>query len=585
MSTILTYSPIPQQNPVEIPERTHLSSFFWFSWPLLLLLLIVSPIRAVGQESITKTVVADGTHYNSNPWMIIDPLGRIQVFYRQGTMNTNSSSDLFKRAVSTDNGTTWTISTFTAPSAPAGNYPNWCHVTLMSNGIVAASAVMYNIGGGAPLDHVYFQTSNDYGDTWSGWTEIPYTPFYLGSSSHGPVASSMMEGKNGEILMCVEGLLSSSDTRTSVVLYRSYDLGATWTFSTIATNPTVRNYNETKLQYISGGTNGELIAFIRSDSLMYRATSMDDGNTWTTPVADNPSNYLPGFPDVLIVNDVTHLWYRSTVGTGGAGDTSEAISYDYGVTWSPHYTVYDGRYEYSQTITQGNTAISAIAVSTVNGGNGTVANVYLLTWTPLSLSGVVSEKVHTGVGNFDVNLPLTGTRGVECRTPGNLPNGATGDYQLIFTFSNNLQSVGSVNVTGTASVGSSAMGPNPNQYTVNLTTVSDAQYVQVNLSNVTDTLGNTASISSPQMGVLIGDVNASGGVDGNDVAAVQAHTRQAVDSNAQARFDVNANGTIDGNDVSTTQGQTRTSLPSSPAQTAAPTPKSEWLNREDVRRK
>jgi hypothetical protein len=45
---------------------------------------------------------------------------------------------------------------------------------------------------------------------------------------------------------------------------------------------------------------------------------------------------------------------------------------------------------------------------------------------------------------------------------------------------------------------------------------------------------------------------------------VQSHTRQAVNSDAQARFDVNATGAIDGNDVALTQSHTRTSLPSTP---------------------
>src|SRR6202030_3865135 len=150
-----------------------------------------------------------------------------------------------------------------------------------------------------------------------------------------------------------------------------------------------------------------------------------------------------------------------------------------------------------------------------------------------SLTSVVSEKTHGSAGNFDVNLPLTGTRGVECRAPGSLPNGATGDYQLVFTFSNNLHSVASASVTHaqntTASVGSTAIGPKPNQYTVNLTNVSNQQYLQVNLSNVTDVLGNTLGVvSSPQMGVLIGDVNASGQVDSGDVLLVQKQNGQGL---------------------------------------------------------
>jgi hypothetical protein len=140
---------------------------------------------------------------------------------------------------------------------------------------------------------------------------------------------------------------------------------------------------------------------------------------------------------------------------------------------------------------------------------------------------------------------------------------------LVFTFANNLVSVGGVTVSGhnptngTGSVNGTAMGPNPNQYTVNLTNVSDAQYITVTLNSVVDSTGNAADVVGPQMGVLVGDVNANGLVDGNDVSAVQSQTRQPV-SNMNFRDDVNANGLIDGNDVSVAQGRTRTSLPSTP---------------------
>jgi hypothetical protein len=163
-------------------------------------------------------------------------------------------------------------------------------------------------------------------------------------------------------------------------------------------------------------------------------------------------------------------------------------------------------------------------------------------------------------------------RGVEDRTPGQLPGGAADDYQLVFTFGRSLQSVAGASVvshnptsaTGTVDTANSGIGPNPNQYTVNLTNVSNGQYITVTLTNVHDVAGNSGNILSPQMGVLIGDVNATGGVDGNDVSAVQSHTRQPVNSDAMARFDVNATGGIDGNDVSLTQSHTRTSLPSAP---------------------
>ena len=107
------------------------------------------------------------------------------------------------------------------------------------------------------------------------------------------------------------------------------------------------------------------------------------------------------------------------------------------------------------------------------------------------------------------------------------------------------------------------MGPNPNQYTVNLTGVTNAQYIAVTLNSVVDAAGNSGNVVSPQLGVLVGDVDATGRVDGNDVSGVQSHTRQITASN-NYRFDVDATGRIDGNDVSATQAHTRTGLPSPP---------------------
>ena len=90
--------------------------------------------------------------------------------------------------------------------------------------------------------------------------------------------------------------------------------------------------------------------------------------------------------------------------------------------------------------------------------------------------------------------------------------------------------------------------------------VANAQIITVSLTNVSDSAGNSSASVSTSMGVLLGDVNQTGTVDGNDVSAVQATTRQrAGETNFKA--DVNTTGTIDGNDVSIVQGKTRTRLP------------------------
>jgi hypothetical protein len=190
------------------------------------------------------------------------------------------------------------------------------------------------------------------------------------------------------------------------------------------------------------------------------------------------------------------------------------------------------------------------------------------------LTSVASRMTHTGVGDFDINLPLppnASPRAVECRS-----SGASNDYHLVFSFANNLSSVGGASVTGhdpmggTGTVnGSPIVGPNvalgltANQCAVNLTNVSNVQYITVTLTGVVDMPGNSGDVVSPHLGILVGDVNATGGVDGNDVSAVQSHTRQTVDATT-FQFDVNTTGAIDGNDVSATQSKTRTSLPSLP---------------------
>jgi hypothetical protein len=102
--------------------------------------------------------------------------------------------------------------------------------------------------------------------------------------------------------------------------------------------------------------------------------------------------------------------------------------------------------------------------------------------------------------------------------------------------------------------------PVPQNLGNGLTGVSNAQHLVVTLSCVQDTSGGTFADVPARMDVLLGDVNAIGLVDGNDVSAVQGQTRNSVDA-TNFMFDVDLSGLIDGNDVSFTQSQTRSSLP------------------------
>ena len=173
---------------------------------------------------------------------------------------------------------------------------------------------------------------------------------------------------------------------------------------------------------------------------------------------------------------------------------------------------------------------------------------------PVQLVNVVSRKVHGTAGVFDIDL--TNGNGIECRS-----GGANGDYSLVFSFANALSSVDGVSITaGAANISTSGIGPNPNQYTVNLAGVTNAQVTTVRLSNVTDSAGDFSTAVSASMGVLLGDVNASGRVDAADVSLVRQQTLQPITS-ANFRDDVNLSGRIDAADVSVVRQQTLTSLP------------------------
>ena len=172
------------------------------------------------------------------------------------------------------------------------------------------------------------------------------------------------------------------------------------------------------------------------------------------------------------------------------------------------------------------------------------------TMTP-QLVTVVSRKIH-GAATFDIDLPLTGTRGVECRS-----GGAGNEHTLVFTFSTPITSC------GTASTGTASSGPEANQCTVHLTGVPNGQYTTVTLNNVVSSTGGVASNLSATMGVLYGDVTANGAVSNTDVSQVKGQVSAPL-TTSNFRDDITVNGAISNTDVSETKGQVGTTLPSPP---------------------
>jgi hypothetical protein len=178
--------------------------------------------------------------------------------------------------------------------------------------------------------------------------------------------------------------------------------------------------------------------------------------------------------------------------------------------------------------------------------------------TPI-IQSVVSRKTHGSAGSFDLDLPLSGTPAIECRS-----GGATGDYTLVVTFLANVSVSGTPQATvtsGSAAIGSGGTSNNgavptsENVVIIPLTNVANAQTLEVTLNNV----NGSTNVTIP-MRILVGDVNGNGAVTTSDIGLVKASAGQLVGPN-NFRADVNANGSINATDVSLVKAFAGTALP------------------------
>jgi hypothetical protein len=145
-------------------------------------------------------------------------------------------------------------------------------------------------------------------------------------------------------------------------------------------------------------------------------------------------------------------------------------------------------------------------------------------------------------GTFNVNLPLTGPRGVEDRRGAG--SGAFRDYTIVLHFDRAVNG-GTAAMTGVGSTGPvTFIG---NDMIVPLTGVGDVQTVTLTASNVTSSGGGVLPTASVLIGFLIGDVNGDGVVN-TDSIVVRANSGSAVTS-ANFRADLNADGFIDAGDA------------------------------------
>jgi hypothetical protein len=177
-----------------------------------------------------------------------------------------------------------------------------------------------------------------------------------------------------------------------------------------------------------------------------------------------------------------------------------------------------------------------------------------LAYTSASMiRSAVSRKTHGAAGVFDINLPLTGAAGVECR---NGSGAGLNDHQIVVAFASPV-TVPSITVTS-GTVSGATFAVTGNVVTVTLSGVANAQRLILQFDNVTDGV-NTSTVSVP-IGFLVGDTSGNGSVNASDVSQTKAQSGQSV-TGSNFRNDVTVNGSINAGDVSSVKSRSGTSLP------------------------
>jgi hypothetical protein len=204
------------------------------------------------------------------------------------------------------------------------------------------------------------------------------------------------------------------------------------------------------------------------------------------------------------------------------------------------------------TIGKYTTSGATVNASLVTGLGGPYGIAVGLVPDSLEFTAAVSRKTHGGAGTFDINLPLNGSPGVECRS-------SAGTHTLVFTFNHPV-------VSGTASVttGTGTVSGTPtfagNNMTVSLTGVTNAQTLTVTLSNVTDSTAQVLPDTAVSVSILIGDTNGNRSVSASDIAQTKGQSG-ATTTAANFRSDVNTNGSITASDISLVKSNSGSSLP------------------------
>ena len=174
----------------------------------------------------------------------------------------------------------------------------------------------------------------------------------------------------------------------------------------------------------------------------------------------------------------------------------------------------------------------------------------------LQITSAVSRKTHGAAGTFDIDLPLTGAPGIECRD-------SAGNHTLVFTFSNAVVSGNASVISGTGNVSGSPTFAGKTM-TVTLTGITNAQQIAIKLNSVTDSVAQVLPDVTVNMIALVGDTTGNKAVNASDISQIKLQSGTPVNGaidTSNFREDVTVDGSINSSDVSMAKLNAGTGVP------------------------
>ena len=510
--------------------------------------------------------------FRSDPVTNSDEIG--QFFYLSLQSDVNQSffcDDLWR---STNGGQSWTL--LSGERGAGGGDKQWFTIDKTNgpgHGFQYQSDDGINCSGGG----VQFQRSTNGGVTWQAPIVVP----------NGTDLGTLDVDTNGNLFIGGEGFSNFSCVRSSNAQIGSQtptfdrvtqvNMGGSLgsgginpagldgqCFLAIDRSGTATNNNIYMLaSVVPPGRSTTDVMFVRST---------DGGQTFSAPrrINDDPVNpnkwHWFGTLSVAPNGRIDSVWYDTR---NAANNTDSQLFYswstDGGLTWAANVAISNTFNPFEGYPNQSKIGDYITIVSDDTGGNIAYSatfnfnpsrgqheeDVYYVRVAPttsaLNLISAASRLTHGTAGTFDVNMPLTGTSGVECRS-------AT-TYNAVFTFDTPVTSGEVTVIGGTATVG--AITFSGNSMMAQLTGVTSAEIVTLHTQNIN---GDGQPHGDVPFGFLTADVNANRIVDRPDQQQIQANRGQPATA-SNFRDDINLSGIVDRPDLQSVQTNRGHSIP------------------------